>query len=418
MRITIVALGSRGDVHPLIALGAGLKQAGYRVRLAAHVLFRQDVEERGLVFSPIPALYRQVLGRDPHTQCLKTDLDPVKFMTLGQQPLAPVMDRVLEGIRRACMQSDLILYNLLALPACSFAARMNVPAWPVCLQPLARTRVFQSPLLSTRFPVPGLLKLFSHVIAENSLVRFFKKNSRLNGCLGFRNYFRELCKAGIPILNGFSPSLVPKPKDWGDNLHVTGFWFLDPPASWQPPLALKDFLDAGEPPVCVGFGSMEDPDTQDIIQCAVDALRRAGRRALVLSGWSRSRSHRICERDDQVFITEDVPHTWLFPRVRAVIHHGGAGTTAAAIRAHVPSIIIPFFFDQWFWADRLNRIGAGPKPLPKRALTFNALESRLETVLAPRNPAALRMKRQLSALGTRINREDGVAAAVDLVRGY
>jgi sterol 3beta-glucosyltransferase len=339
-------------------------------------------------------------------------MDPLDFMMLTQQTMAPLMDPALSGIRRVCEDADLVLYNLFALPAACFARGLNIPAYPVCQQPLARTNSFPNPVISSRVYVPGVLNRVSHVVAEKCLEYFFWNNSRVNGVPGLNGYFQELYAGKIPMINGFSQVLVPKPRDWGSTFHITGFWFLDPPGplcQWDPPRDLTAFLDRGDPPVCVGFGSMDDPDSHDIIQIAVASVLQSGRRVVLLSGWSRAENH--IKPSPNLYVAKEIPHSWLFSRVSAVIHHGGAGTTAAAVRAGTPSLIIPFFFDQWFWGNRLHSLGAGVKPVQKRWLTVESMASLLDVILDNRV-----IRKRLYSLSRQVNREDGVGVAVGLIQ--
>ncbi len=169
-----------------------------------------------------------------------------------------------------------------------------------------------------------------------------------------------------PVIYGFSPSVVQKPPDWGDHVEITGYWFLDRQPGWQPPADLADFLAAGAPPVYIGFGSMSTRKPQETTELVLRALSRDRQRGLLLTGWGG-----LSEIDlpDYVFKIEFAPHDWLFPQMAAVVHHGGAGTTAAGLRAGIPTIIVPHFIDQPFWGQRVADLGAGPQPIPRRQLT-------------------------------------------------
>ena len=168
---------------------------------------------------------------------------------------------------------------------------------------------------------------------------------------------------GQPILYGYSPAVIPPPADWGADIHVTGYWFLDPAEDWTPDAALTDFLAAGPPPVYVGFGSMSSRNPEATANLILDALARTGQRGIIHAGWGG------LQRTDlpaSVMMVDGVPFAWLFPRVAAVVHHGGAGTTSAGLRAGVPSVVVPFFGDQPFWAQRVADLGVGPAPIPRR----------------------------------------------------
>jgi len=186
-------------------------------------------------------------------------------------------------------------------------------------------------------------------------------------------------------------------------MHATGYWRTGP-ADWQPPEGLEEFLAAG-PAVCIGFGSMHSPRIGRILDTALEALARTGRRAVILTGWSG-----YAGQDGNAFVIGDAPHDWLFPRVSAVVHHGGAGTTAAALRAGVPSVILPFFFDQGFWGQRLAACGLGPAPIPFYRLSTVALERALDAA-----ERSIEIRCRLQRLSAKLRREDGVGRAVEIL---
>ena len=204
-----------------------------------------------------------------------------------------------------------------------------------------------------------------------------------------------------PICHGFSPAVVPRPADWPPNVHVTGYWWPARTPGWRPPDLLVDFLGAGPPPVFVGFGSMTGSHERlnDVVAAAVE---RAGVRAVVQSGWAELET-----AGDDILLVGDVPHDWLFPRTAAVVHHAGAGTTAAGLRAGVPAVPVPFLVDQPFWADRLHRLGVSPQPLPLHELTPDTLAEALRACLDPSM-----YRDRATELPHRIRGEDGAAAVL------
>jgi UDP:flavonoid glycosyltransferase YjiC (YdhE family) len=188
---------------------------------------------------------------------------------------------------------------------------------------------------------------------------------------------------------------------------VTGYWFLDPAADWTPPSALVEFLATGPPPVYVGFGSMGNQSPEETADLVVQALLQAGQRGIILSGWSGLRT---AEKPDSVFMLDSAPFSWLFPRVAAVVHHGGAGTMAAGLRAGVPSIVVPFFGDQPYWGQRVVELGVGPQPIPRRRLTAERLAKAIQQAVSDQP-----MRQRATELGARIRAEDGVGRAVAIV---
>lgn len=205
----------------------------------------------------------------------------------------------------------------------------------------------------------------------------------------------------------FSPRVVPRPADWGPFAHVTGYWFLDRPAGWRPPQDLVDFLEAGPRPVCIGFGSMLEDDPARLTGLVLDAVARSGQRAVLVSGWGA-----LAERSlpESVYRVESIPYDWLFPRCAAAVHHGGAGTTALALRAGIPAVAVPFGIDQAFWGRRVRQLGAGLGPIPVRRLTAERLAAAIKTAVTDEG-----LRARASDLGRLIQAEDGVGAAVRII---
>jgi len=213
-----------------------------------------------------------------------------------------------------------------------------------------------------------------------------------------------------PLLIAVSPTVLPRPADWvGDHIHLPGYFFLDE-ADYRPSPALAGFLTRGPAPVCVSFGSMIRRDADRIGAAVLEALARLGRRGIVLSGWG---GWRPADTPDEVLFVEQASHAWLFPRCAAVIHHGGAGTTAAGLRAGVPSLVVPFAGDQPFWAKRVAALGAGPDPLPVNRLDADGLTTALRRALEDED-----LRRRAAEVGKRIQAEDGVGQAVRLIEAH
>jgi UDP:flavonoid glycosyltransferase YjiC (YdhE family) len=209
------------------------------------------------------------------------------------------------------------------------------------------------------------------------------------------------------MLYCFSPTIVPKPPDWGEHSHVTGYWFLDHPLDWQPPADLVGFLESGPPPIYVGLGGIASRNPEKTSRIVLDALRQSGQRGVIAAcGGGLSQS----DLPDEVFVTEAIPHDWLFPRMAAVVHHGGAGTTGAGLRAGVPSILVPVANDQPFWARRVKALGAGPAPIPRRRLSADRLAQAIRVAVTDES-----IRKRAAELGETIRAEDGVAIAVGVI---
>jgi sterol 3beta-glucosyltransferase len=216
--------------------------------------------------------------------------------------------------------------------------------------------------------------------------------------------------APIPILYPYSPHLLPVPPDFPPHVHVTGSWFLEPTTAWEPPAALTTFLDAGPPPVYVGFGSMGGKGARRRTQIVLDALARAGQRGVLARGWGGLSMEAA---PDTVFALDEAPHDWLFPRMAAVVHHGGAGTTAAGLRAGKPTVICPILGDQPFWGRLVAERGLGPQPIPQRKLSAARLAAAIRQ--AVENPT---IGQRAAVIGAQIRAEDGVGNGVALLEHY
>jgi sterol 3beta-glucosyltransferase len=210
------------------------------------------------------------------------------------------------------------------------------------------------------------------------------------------------------LIYGFSEHLLPKPKDWPQSAHVVGPIFLETDSSdWRPPAGLLEFLDQGPKPVCIGFSSMNPKeDGSKDIDLLAKAARRSGQRAVILTGWTAGVE--LGNRGD-LFLVDALPHDWIFQRVSAAVHHGGAGSTSSALRAGLPSVIVPFAFDQLFWGRLVQARNAG-LVLPRRHLTVERLAADIDRVV---NDKSIRENAQ--SLGVKIAAEDGTGRAVELI---
>jgi UDP:flavonoid glycosyltransferase YjiC (YdhE family) len=277
--------------------------------------------------------------------------------------------------------------------------------------------VFPS-IITPRLPLQGRsMNRLSALVVQQVFWRIFRshqnrwRKTRLGlKPLPFRLPLASMRKRGVPVLYGYSPTVIPIPDDWHETYTVCGYWFPPPQEEWTPPAAVADFLRAGPAPLYVGFGSMASADPRRMTEIVLEALRITGHRAILASGWGGLTSGVL---PDTVLPVKSAPHEWLFPRVAAAVHHGGAGTTAAALRAGIPSVVVSFFADQFFWGNRLHALGAGSRPLSQKNLTAAGLA---EAILSATGSAALQSRcRELAQL---ISKEKGVPVAVEAVRRY
>ena len=292
------------------------------------------------------------------------------------------------------------------------AQKRGIPAWMAGLQPWTPTREVPLALAPTGVPLTGLGNYLSYILFENLVWLPFRAQAnawsqKYMGATLPAQPFAALRRAKVPVLYGFSEVLMPRPRDWAEHVHMTGYWFLDQPDSFTPPPALAEFLAAGPKPIYLGFGSMVDRTPEATSHLVLDALERTGQRCVLSQGWSGLAN----ARDSKNVITVgSIPHDWLFPRMSAIVHHGGAGTTAAAMRAGVPALVVPFFADQYFWADRVRRAGLGPTPVPKARLTANKLAEGLTSIATSH-----KMHVSAEAAGRIIRGERGLERALQIM---
>ncbi|MFQ5434731.1 MAG: glycosyltransferase, partial [Anaerolineae bacterium] len=417
MKVTLLTIGSRGDVQPYIPLGLGLQQAGYDVRIATHETFRAFITGHGLDFAPIASNPMDLLESEEGQAWLQAGQNPLKFIRHFTALTLDRLDEMFTTSLAACQDSGLILFSMLGVAGYHIAESLGIPAAMAMLQPFTPTRAFPA-VGALTFPLPfgqAQANFISHQIGEQVLWLPFRKkiNKWRTERLGLRPLpffgpYKQMKETRFPLIYGYSPALIPKPADWGEHIRVTGYWFLPTKAEWQPPADLAAFLAGGPPPVYIGFGSMVDRDPEGLRQLVLEALAELGLRAVLLSGWAKLGAGEV---PDSVCVVESVPHDWLFDRVTTVVHHGGAGTTAAGLRAGVPSVVTPYFADQYFWGDRVTEAGVGPTAVPRNKLTVPKLAAALEQAV---NDAAMRQK--AARLGQKIRAEDGVSEAVCFVQ--
>jgi sterol 3beta-glucosyltransferase len=417
LHITIIALGSRGDVQPCVALGEGLQRAGHDVRLAAYGVFRALAQDHGLAFATVGGDVRQALDSPSGQKWLESGRSVLRFI-LGMRKLT-----TFEGLRQslddcvdACRGTEAILYSPLGAAGYHVAEKMSVPSIYVPLQPASRSRAAPS-IFAPALPLGGLYNWSTNLFIEQLIwqtarIPFNRWRRETLGlsALPLSGPFGKIYRDRQPFVYGYSQHVCPRPADWPAWHHITGYWFLQREPGWFPPPKLEAFLGAGPKPVCIGFGSMSGALTRRLAKLAVAATAAAGLRCVLLGGWAETEDSDLPE---DVIQLESAPHGWLFPRMAAVVHHGGAGTTAAGLRAGVPSILVPFFGDQPFWARRVYALGVGPRPVMRSRLTVERLSQALSEATMDEG-----MRDRAGELGERIRAEDGVAKAVDIIHRY
>ncbi|MGH2537015.1 MAG: glycosyltransferase [Candidatus Promineifilaceae bacterium] len=415
MKVTILTAGSRGDVQPYVALGVGLQAAGHRVRLASHDSFRDLVQGHGLAFAPVcrpaPALtasrgwQRWQRSGDNFASYL------YHFFRLARQSRA-TLALMMDDFWAACQGAEVVISSTSGLGGPQMATALGAGHYWALFQPMSRTRAFPHFMTPAGASLGAGFNALTYKLAEQAYWLLFRPalNDWLARTLerpaGGRPQHLEafLSPGPAPALAGFSRHVIPPPADWAGRVYVCGFWQLEPPAGWQPPAELAAFLAAGPPPIYFYLSGIKVSPPERLLEMALAALRRTGQRGLLFAG---ARGLDLGGLPGSVMAVGAVPHDWLFPQVAAVVHHGGAGTTASALWAGRPSVGIPGFWDQPFWCRRIHALGVGARPIPLRRLSADSLARAIHEVAT--DPA---MAERAQALGRRIRGENGVQNAV------
>ena len=416
MRITIFAAGSQGDIQPCLVLGRGLQQAGFDVLLAAPQNFADFVQGHGLRFHPLRGDVQQIMAGETGRKFMeKGGANPIQSVLAMRKMLGPIAIQMMEDALEACRDADMFITLAVFAPLGKTIAEIRgIPLMLVEPTPVLPTRNFPAPGWLVQKDLGGALNRFSGFAMLEVIWQWYRP---------FVNEFRE--RFGLrklnssdfhhilvttPLLSAYSPTVIPHPGDWSNNVHITGYWFLDACSDWQPSVELKSFLDEGEPPVYVGFESMSGSNPEHFARVVLEALVKSGHRGVIATGWG---GMSVMNVSKDVFVLDSAPHAWLFPRMSAVVHHGGAGTTAEGLRAGVPAVIVPFTVDQPFWGNRVEALGAGTEPIPVKGLTTDKLAEAIERVTS--DPM---MRWKAESIGMLIRSEDGVGNAVEIVKKY
>jgi UDP:flavonoid glycosyltransferase YjiC (YdhE family) len=400
VRVVALTFGTEGDMRPMVALCRGLLDAGCDAVLLGESSATDYAAQCGVPFVPLAGDMAEAM-RTAAAELLLAGggvADTAKALAeIARKNAAAWMRTTLEH----CAHADGIVCAGLAIyVGLSCAEELRIPVVGAGLQPMMPTREFPSPFVPP-WRMPGWANAASHRLVLAMMWRAFRgaiNDARRDVT---RQPARRIEFDGYPVICGISPTLVPQPQDWPERFAITGAWSLPTDAAWSPQPALAEFLAAGEPPVYIGFGSMVGFDRDRFRALVLDALD--GRRALLFAGWSGFGEGAL---PSDVLSIGPTPHDWLLPRTRIVVHHGGAGTTHAAARAGVPSIVVPFGGDQAFWADRLRRAGVAPPAIAHSQLTASRLRNSLALAA---NPAMAALAR---TVGAAIAHEDGIPNAV------
>ncbi|KAM5562270.1 sterol 3-beta-glucosyltransferase UGT80B1 [Rosa sericea] len=412
LKIAMLVVGTRGDVQPFLAMAKRFQEFGHRVRLATHANFSTFVKSAGVEFYP--------LGGDPRV------LAGYMARNKGLIPSGPgeisiqrkELKAIIESLLPACTEPDIetgvpfkaqaIIANPPAYGHAHVAEALGVPLHIFFTMPWTPTYEFPHPL--ARVPQSAGYWL-SYIVVDlliwwgirSYINDFRKKKLKLAPIAYFSTYHGSI--SHLPTGYMWSPHVVPKPSDWGSLVDVVGYCFLNLGSKYQPQDEFVQWIQKGLKPIYIGFGSMPLDDPKKTTDIILEALKDTGQRGIIDKGWGDLGN--LTEASDSVFLLEDCPHDWLFPQCSAVVHHGGAGTTATGLRAGCPTTIVPFFGDQFFWGDRIHEKGLGPSPIPISQLTVESLSDAIRFMLEPE------VKSRALEIAKLIENEDGVAAAVD-----
>ncbi|MEU1205077.1 glycosyltransferase [Nocardia sp. NPDC005825] len=413
-KLVIAAMGTRGDVAPLLDVALRLGDAGHEVVVAAHCLFRELITEAGLEFRLMGADVK-VDESDP----FNVDLSGHEDLVVPEKLAWPEGQRFLgNGLIEALVDEPmdaLLLSPITEFSGFQLAEAKGIPAIGLRLFPLSATTQHPPSLVGdkdfggfrNRLTADVGAWLFDTVY--RGPVAEFRRDLGLPK-VSARTLRRRRTASEWPVLHGYSPSVSPRPVDWRPGLEVTGYWWPPRPLDWEPPTELVDFLEAGPPPVFVGFGSTtEGRDRRaEFSELLNETLRRFGGRALVQTGWMN-----LDISGDDVMTIGSVPYDWLFPQVAAAIHHGGAGTTSASLRAGMPFAAVPGQADQGFWARRMRELGVSPATIAQRELSVDGLVSALHAMTTDSF-----YRDNATRLAERIAQEDGAGTAVKAIEAH
>ncbi|KAL3840114.1 hypothetical protein ACJIZ3_024705 [Penstemon smallii] len=412
LKIALLVVGTRGDVQPFLAIAKRLQEYGHCVRLATHSNFRGFVKSAGVDFYP--------LGGDPRV------LAGYMARNKGLIPSAPgeisiqrkQIKAIIESLLPACTEPDpmtgepfraqAIIANPPAYGHAHVAEALGVPLHIFFTMPWTPTYAFPHPL--ARVPQSAGYWL-SYILVDlliwwgirGSINEFRKNKLKLPTIAYFSTYHGSI--SHLPTGYMWSPCVVPKPNDWGPLVDVVGYCFLNLGTKYEPPEEFVQWIQKGAQPIYIGFGSMPLEDSNKTTDIILEALKNTGQRGIIDRGWGHLGTH--SNIPSSVFLLEDCPHDWLFPQCSAVVHHGGAGTTATGLKAGCPTTIVPFFGDQFFWGERIYHKGLGPAPVPISQLSVESLSDAIRFMLQPE------VKSRAMELAECIKNEDGVGDAVD-----
>lgn len=407
MNITILTYGSRGDVQPFLPLSLGLMSRGHKVILAAPARFKSLVEEHGITFFP--------LAGDPEELSRRLNDAGYNFLKQVRELMSHAVEigaDVMRQTEEVCKDADLIIHTFThAVGAHTLAREKNIPDVYIDLFPMF-VPTGDYPNISLPDFGSRAYNRFTHIasaqiswITSNLGFEQIRRRAGLPKRKLYSPFQDSPPRPRTPILCAWSPSLIPPSSDWDSRVHVTGYYFLPENKSYSPPPELAEFLKSGKPPVCVSFGSMVNKNAEKIDTIIRASLKQTNNRGIILSGWGSAKR----ESMNDLLYLDAAPHDWLLPKCKMIIHHGGAGTTSAGLRAGIPQVVVPFMADQPFWGSRVHEIGVGPKPIRVSQLS---VEKMVGAMVEAESKVVLE---RAQVTGQKIRSEEGVMNAVKLI---
>jgi len=411
-KITMLVVGTRGDVQPFLALALGLQKVGHSVRLATHEAHRKFIVERGVDFYPLAGDPKQLMKLcvdNPTMFSVGFARDCRNFLEFVENLLLTSWEAV-----QASNGSDVIIQNPAVLAGPHIAEKLNIPIFISFTFPWSRTTEIPHSFASPKVAMGPFYNYSSYIAVEQALwlplvgkFNTFRKEVLNISPLDISSGGSLIYDRKIPHMYCWSPSVLPKPTDWPEYLAVTGYWFLDTPKnSYVPPQDLVDFIERKPKPIYIGFGSVNVSDPDRLSKIILKSLIRTKQRAVVMKTWGGTDD--LTKYPDIIYVLESTPHDWLFPKMAAVVHHGGAGTTAEGIRAGIPTMIVPFFGDQFLWASRIEELGVGIAPFSIKKINTFKFSSSLQKLVSDEE-----IRKKSEELGQNIRSQDGLGRAIE-----
>lgn len=403
MKFTFLTYGTDGDTRPLVALARELIGRGHEVHLLSDIAGAPLAQAHGVPFTALAGSMKDTVMPGGALSAIMQDGGDFSRITKACARIAQDNTAAwMAATREVAQGSDALLFaGLAAFVGLAVAEGLDIPCIGAAMWPMTPTREFATAFMRPR-RLPGWANRMSHQLFTALSWTLFRPSVNAARREVFGAAPRRRMWDGYPVLYGCSPALIPRPRDWPQNAELCGAWHLPPERAWQPPQSLAEYLAAGEAPIYIGFGSMAGFDRARLLGALIDAA--GSRRVLFYPGWS---GVDLSQLPPNFYVLGDTPHDWLFPRTSLIVHHGGAGTTHAAARSGVPSVVVPFAGDQFFWADRVEKAGIGTACTGVADVDANTLLKLFEKAATPA------IRKQARAVAAAMRAEDGNACAAE-----